>query len=397
MGATEAHTGELAGGVARLGTETAFSVLAKARAMERAGRDVIHLEIGEPDFDTPPHVAEAGIAAMRAGETHYCPAAGIPELREAAAAELTRTRGVDDRPRADARRQRRQAVPLLHHARDLRARRRGRLPRSRLSDLRVGHPLGRRDAGAAAAARGARLQLRARGPRGAPERAHPARHPQLAAEPDRRRHAGGGPRGGGGPHRCRRRPGCSPTRSTRGCTYGDAFASHRQRARDARAHGPARRLLEDVRDDRLALRLCGRARRARRAADALLRQLDLLRAAVRPARRRRGARRAAGRRRRDGGRVPPLAATSSSTASTRCPASPACRRAGRSTSSPTWPTRPSSADELADRLLEEAGVALLAGTAFGAQGADHLRLSYANSQANLTRALERMDAFLRGL
>jgi aspartate/methionine/tyrosine aminotransferase len=58
---------------------------------------------------------------------------------------------------------------------------------------------------------------------------------------------------------------------------------------------------------------------------------------------------------------------------------------------------PVSAEELADRLLEEAGVAVLAGTAFGAQGADHLRLSYANSQANLTRALERMDAFLRAL
>ena len=53
MGATEAHTGELAAGVARLGTETAFAVLARARALERAGRDVVHLEIGEPDFDTP--------------------------------------------------------------------------------------------------------------------------------------------------------------------------------------------------------------------------------------------------------------------------------------------------------------------------------------------------------
>ena len=58
---------------------------------------------------------------------------------------------------------------------------------------------------------------------------------------------------------------------------------------------------------------------------------------------------------------------------------------------------PIGAEELADRLLEEAGVAVLAGTAFGAQGADHLRLSYANSQANLTRALERMDAFLGAL
>jgi aspartate aminotransferase len=100
MDATEAraHAGELAAGVARLGTETAFSVLARARAMERAGRDVIHLEIGEPDFDTPAHITEAGIAALRAGETHYCPAAGIPELRETAAAELSRTRGVSIAP-----------------------------------------------------------------------------------------------------------------------------------------------------------------------------------------------------------------------------------------------------------------------------------------------------------
>jgi aspartate/methionine/tyrosine aminotransferase len=84
----------LASGVARLGTETAFSVLARAKEMERAGRDVIHLEIGEPDFDTPAHITEAGVAALRAGETHYCPAAGIAELREAVAHELSRSRGV---------------------------------------------------------------------------------------------------------------------------------------------------------------------------------------------------------------------------------------------------------------------------------------------------------------
>lgn len=80
--------------VTRLGTEGAFAVLARARELERRGRDVIHLEIGEPDFETPPHVAEAGIAAIRAGNTHYCQTAGLPELREAAAATLSRTRGV---------------------------------------------------------------------------------------------------------------------------------------------------------------------------------------------------------------------------------------------------------------------------------------------------------------
>jgi aspartate/methionine/tyrosine aminotransferase len=77
-----------------LGTEGAFAVLARARELERAGRDVVHLEIGEPDFPTPAHAAEAAFAAIRAGETGYCPAPGIAELREAAAAELSQTRGV---------------------------------------------------------------------------------------------------------------------------------------------------------------------------------------------------------------------------------------------------------------------------------------------------------------
>ncbi len=80
--------------VTRLGTEGAFAVLARARALEAEGHDVIHLEIGEPDFETPPHVAEAGIAAIRAGETHYCQTAGLPVLREAAAASLAWSRGV---------------------------------------------------------------------------------------------------------------------------------------------------------------------------------------------------------------------------------------------------------------------------------------------------------------
>jgi aspartate aminotransferase len=77
-----------------LGTEGAFAVLARARELERSGRDVVHLEIGEPDFPTPAHVSEAAFAAIRAGETGYCAAPGIPELREAAAADLARTRGV---------------------------------------------------------------------------------------------------------------------------------------------------------------------------------------------------------------------------------------------------------------------------------------------------------------
>jgi aspartate aminotransferase len=88
----------LADSLSRLGTETAFSVLARARELEREGREIVHLEIGEPDFDTPEHVKEAATEALRAGETHYCPTAGIAELREEAARDLARTRGVDVDP-----------------------------------------------------------------------------------------------------------------------------------------------------------------------------------------------------------------------------------------------------------------------------------------------------------
>jgi aspartate/methionine/tyrosine aminotransferase len=88
----------LAASLERLGTETAFSVLARARELERAGKDVIHLEIGEPDFVTPAHICEAAAHALRDGETSYCPSAGIPELREVAAAFLARTRAIDVDP-----------------------------------------------------------------------------------------------------------------------------------------------------------------------------------------------------------------------------------------------------------------------------------------------------------
>ena len=82
----------------RLGTEGAFAVHARARALEAEGHDVIHLEIGEPDFETPEHVAEAGIAAIRAGETRYGPTAGHPTLREAAAASLASSRRIAVEP-----------------------------------------------------------------------------------------------------------------------------------------------------------------------------------------------------------------------------------------------------------------------------------------------------------
>ena len=81
-----------------LGTETAFEVLAKARALEAQGREIVHLEIGEPDFDTPKHIVEAGIRALQEGYTHYGPTPGLPELREAIAHNSREVRGIDTDP-----------------------------------------------------------------------------------------------------------------------------------------------------------------------------------------------------------------------------------------------------------------------------------------------------------
>ncbi|CAN5562209.1 pyridoxal phosphate-dependent aminotransferase [soil metagenome] len=89
---------ELAKRMGRLGTESAFSVLAKAKALERQGREIIHLEIGETEFDTPEHIVEAGCQALRNGQTHYTPTAGIPELREAIAADVSESRSIRVEP-----------------------------------------------------------------------------------------------------------------------------------------------------------------------------------------------------------------------------------------------------------------------------------------------------------
>ncbi len=89
---------KLAPRMARLGTESAFEVLGRARALERQGRDIIHLEIGEPDFDTPKHIKDAAKQALDAGATHYGPSAGLPEVREVIAKHVGETRGVPVAP-----------------------------------------------------------------------------------------------------------------------------------------------------------------------------------------------------------------------------------------------------------------------------------------------------------
>ncbi len=84
----------LASRMSRLGTETAFEVLNRARELEKQGKEIVHLEIGEPDFDTPANVIQAGVDALHQGWTHYGPAAGLPELRRAIADYVSRTRNV---------------------------------------------------------------------------------------------------------------------------------------------------------------------------------------------------------------------------------------------------------------------------------------------------------------
>jgi aspartate/methionine/tyrosine aminotransferase len=95
---TKAHELRLASRMARLGTETAFEVLVKAKALEAHGRDIVHLEIGEPDFDTPRNIIDAATDALHKGFTHYGPSAGLLELREVIARHVSDTRGVNVTP-----------------------------------------------------------------------------------------------------------------------------------------------------------------------------------------------------------------------------------------------------------------------------------------------------------
>jgi aspartate/methionine/tyrosine aminotransferase len=94
QGATTTTELRLAKRMSRLGVESAFEVLHRARLLEAQGRDIVHLEIGEPDFDTPANIIEAGVNAMQTGWTHYTPSAGLPLLREVVAEDVSRSRGI---------------------------------------------------------------------------------------------------------------------------------------------------------------------------------------------------------------------------------------------------------------------------------------------------------------
>src|ERR1700752_1710158 len=85
---------QLAQKMSRIAVESAYEVLARARVLEKQGKNVIHLEIGEPDFPTPAHVVEAGKRALDEGWTKYGPTPGLPEFRELISAYVSRTRGI---------------------------------------------------------------------------------------------------------------------------------------------------------------------------------------------------------------------------------------------------------------------------------------------------------------
>ena len=180
------HELQLARRMSRLGTETAFEVLNKARALERQGKSVIHLEIGEPDFDTPANVIDAGINALRGGWTHYGPAAGQPELRQALADYVSRTRGVKVTPEEVVVVPRRQAHYLLHDSGAHRRRRQSYLSQSWLPDLRIDDSLRRRTRCADSPARRAGFFARCQRTGFADQRPHQADYSQLAGESTRR-------------------------------------------------------------------------------------------------------------------------------------------------------------------------------------------------------------------
>jgi aspartate/methionine/tyrosine aminotransferase len=386
----------LASGVARLGTETAFSVLARAKEMERAGRDIIHLEIGEPDFDTPAHITDAAVAAMRAGETHYCPAAGLGEFREAIAAELSATRGVS----IPASR-----VLVANGAKPF-------LFFTILATCEPGDEVVYPDPGFPiyesairwAGATPVPLALRE-------ELGFSFDVDDLAARlSDRTRlvilNSPHNPTGG-----------LSPATDLAAAAaliletqawvlsdevyarlvYGDeAFASI------ASVPGMLERtILLDGLSKTYAMTgwRCGYAAVPEVLVEPLTRFFVNSTSCVPPFVQLAGVAALTGPQDAVEAMVAEFATRRELVVSglNALPGVSCLSPRGAFYVFPNVAGVPLSAEVLADRLLEEAGVAALAGTAFGAAGADHLRLSYANSQLNLGRALERMGEFLEGL
>jgi aspartate/methionine/tyrosine aminotransferase len=385
----------LAEAVGRLGTEGAFAVLARARALEATGKDVIHLEIGEPDFETPPHVAEAGIAAIRAGETHYCQTAGLPVLREAAAASIAASRHVEISPEnvlvATG------AKPFLFFTVLATAG-----PGDEVIYPDPGFPI-YESAVRFAGATPVPLPLRE-------ERGFsfdPDELEQLLG--DRTRlvilNAPQNPTGGVIPERDLRRAAAAILDSPAWVLSDEVY---RRITYDADVCSIAsidgmleRTVVLDGFSKTFAMTgwRMGYAALPEALVDPLVRLIVNSTSCVPPFAQLAGVAALEGpqdaveamvaefRRRRDY-LVPALNAIPG----IRC-----VEPAGAFYAFPNVSALPIGADELADRLLDEAGVALLAGTSFGRHGDDHLRISYASSLENLERAVERIAAFVDAL
>jgi aspartate/methionine/tyrosine aminotransferase len=384
--------GRLAAGVARLGTESAFSVLARAREMERAGRDVVHLEIGEPDFDTPAHVTEAAVVALRAGQTHYCPAAGLPELRDTVAAELSRTRGVTVLP---------ERVLVANGAKPF-------LFFTILAVCEPGDEIVYPDPGfpiyesAIRWAGGTPVPLPLREDLGFSFavdelEARLSQRTKLVILNSPHNPTGGVTRAGdlaAAAQLIAETPAWVLSDEVYArLVYGDAFASI--------ASVPEmleRTVLLDGFSKTYAMTgwRCGYAAVPRPLVDPLTRFFVNSTSCVPPFVQHAGIAALTGPQDDVVAMVSEFAARRDLVVGglNALPGVSCLSPSGAFYVFPNVAGVPLPAEELADRLLEEAGVALLAGSAFGAQGADHLRLSYANSRANLTRALERMEDLL---
>ena len=178
----------LATRMSRLGTETAFEALARARALEAQGRSIIHLGIGEPDFDTPEHIRDAAKQALDQGHTHYTPSPGVMDAREAIARHQTLRQGYEVAPSSVIVTPGGKPVMFFTILALAEPGDEVIYPNPGFPHLRIDDPLRRGDARGVAAARGERL----RGGRGrtalAGLAAHQTHHRQLAQQPVRQRH-----------------------------------------------------------------------------------------------------------------------------------------------------------------------------------------------------------------
>jgi aspartate/methionine/tyrosine aminotransferase len=387
--------GRLAAGVARLGTESAFAVLARAKELERGGRDIVHLEIGEPDFDTPAHVTEAAVAALRAGETHYGPTAGLPELREVVAEELSRTRGVHVAP---------ERVLVANGAKPF-------LFFTILAVCEPGDEIVYPDPGfpiyesAIRWAGGTPVPLPLR-----EEHDFSFVVDELAARLSERTklvilNSPQNPTGGVTPaadlaaaaRLIAETPAWVLSDEVYGrIVYGDAFASI------ASEDGMLERtLLLDGFSKTYAMTgwRCGYAAVPEPLVEPLTRFFVNSTSCVPAFVQRGGIAALTGPQDDVSAMVAEFAARRDLVVEglNALPGVTCLSPRGAFYVFPNVGDVPLATEELADRLLEEAGVATLAGSAFGAVGASHLRLSYANSQENLGIALERMGAFLAAL